>query len=428
MPTRYHRMAGLFLALAVLGWVSFRMTRRLAEEPYVDFRAFYDAATAVNTNADIYRAGAEMYIYPPMLAAWMSPLARLPILTAGWVWYALAVITTVVALRGWWRLVEKRFALPPGGFAPALGAAVACWIEQVRREAETGQCDWLLLGALVLAAVTLDRRPIVAGVLLGFAVNVKYVPIVFVVWLLIRRRWTAAIAAIGATVLWAVLPALVLGWDRNLDYLLRATAGLGKLLGIHVEGQPGLVYPLEYEYSVSVPSGAARVGKLLGVGRVLVVPIVGLVAAGCLLIARRLYRRHGFGLFVRRPTDPPGLDVLEWTGLLVAMLAFSPQTQNRHLFLLLPMVLLATGFLTHRVEMTRSLVALVIGVLGTALIGDAVAIKEQGAVNWGFFGGGGLAILAMFLILLDAGLRQLARSRGVNTAGLSPTITLPLSE
>ena len=411
MPIRLHRLTGLLLGFAALGWVSFRMTRRLAIEPYVDFQAFYDAAIAVARGADIYQAGAAMYIYPPMLAAWMSPLCWLPILAAGWVWYALAVATTIITLRVWWRYIASRFALPSGGFVPALGVTAICWIEQIRREAETGQCDWLLLAALALAAVVLDRRPIVAGLLIGFAVNVKYLPLVFIVWLAIRRRWIALAATIGGTILWALLPAAVFGWDRNLDYLLRSAAGLGKLVGVHVEGQPGMVCPLEYAYSVSVPSGAARVGHALGLGRNLVLPTVGLAAAVCLYLAQRLYRRHGFGLFVRRTTDPPGLDALEWTGMLTAMLAFSPQTQNRHLFLMLLAVMLAAGFLTHGIEVWRCLAALTIGVVGTALLGDATAMMEEGVVNFGFLGGGGIAILTMYFILLDAGLRRLAESR-----------------
>src|SRR5262249_20985094 len=145
-------------------------------------------------------------------------------------------------------------------------------------------------------------------------------------WLVARRRWAAAGAAVAGIVLWALLPAAVYGWDRNLDYLARATAGLGKLVGVHVEGQPGLVFPLEYEYSVSIPSGAARIGQRLGVGRQLVVPVVGLTALLVAAAVGRLYHRHGTSL-VRGGSaddDPSGLALLEWAGLLTAMLAFSP--------------------------------------------------------------------------------------------------------
>jgi len=406
---------GVLAVVAVLGWVTFRMSRRLAGEPYVDFQAFHLAARAVNTGDDIYRAGLEMYIYPPMLAAWMSPLAGLPVRWAGWVWYGLAVGTTLVSLRAWWRLVADRFRLGAGSWLPAVGLALLAWVEQFRREFETGQCDWLLLGALAAAGVVLDRAPGVAGVLIGFAVNIKYVPLLFVAWLAARRRWAAVAASAAGVVLWAVLPAAVLGWDRNLDYLARSGAGLGKLVGVRVEGQPGAVYPLEYEYSVSIPSGAARGAKLFGVGRGAVAPAVGLAAAVVTAVVWRLYRRHGWSPG-RRLTDRSGLTVLEWCGLLTAMLAFSPQTQNRHLFLLLPVVLLGAALLVNRVEPVKVSLALAAGVLGTALLGDANA-AAAGTVNWGFVGGGGIAVTVMYLLLLDVGLRRLTVLKTGGAAG-----------
>jgi hypothetical protein len=396
------------------------MTRRLADEPYIDFKAFYLAARAVNTGEDIYRAGLEMYIYPPMLATWMSPLGRLPVRSAAWLWYGLAVGTTLVTLRAWWCLLSDRFRLPAAGWLPAVGLALVVWVEQFRREFETGQCDWLLLGALGFAAVLLDRAPVVSGLLVGFAVNIKYVPLLVAVWLVARRRRAAAWASLAGVVVWAVLPAAVLGWEQNLDYLARAGAGLGKLVGIRTAGQPGMVYPLEYEYSVSIPSGAARVAKLLGLGREAVVPMVGSAALAAAAGTWWLYRRHGWSLSAGRrarlPVSGSGLGVLEWCGLLTAMLAFSPQTQNRHLFLLLPVILFGTAMLVNRIEPVKVALALASGVLGTALLGDANAVAA-GTVNWGFVGGGGIAVVVMYLLLLDVGLRRLTVLPGSAPAG-----------
>lgn len=414
---------GLLLVLGCLGWVGFRVTRRLAEEPYVDFWAFYLAARAVDAGDDIYRAGAEMYIYPPMLAAGMSPLGRLPVRTAGWAWFGLGLGTTLLALYAWWRLLVDRFRLAPGGWLPALGLALVLWIEHVRREFETGQCDWLLMAPLALAAVLLNRAPGAAGLAIGFAVNIKYVPLAFVPWLAARRRWAAAAAAVAGVAVWAVLPAAVLGWDTNLDYLARAGAGLGKLVGVRAPGQPGMVYPLEYEYSVSVPSGAARVANRLGLGRAAVVPALGLAAVGVAAAAVWLYRRHGWSVGTGRPAvgalapaGRDGLAVLEWAGLMTAMLAFSPQTQSRHLFMLLPVVLFGTALVVNRIEPVKVMIALLIGCLGTVLLGSAAA-RAAGEVNWGFLGGGGIAVLVMWLVLLDIGLRRLSALHGPAGAG-----------
>jgi hypothetical protein len=410
-PTRVRpldRAAGATLVAACLGWVVFRMARRLADGPYVDFEAFHLAARAVNAGEDVYLSGQGMYVYPPMLAACMAPLGHLPPAAAGWAWFALALTTTLLALRAWWGLIADALGLPDRARLPAVGLALAAWVEQVRREFETGQCDWLLLGPLALAAVALARRPVLAGLLVGFAVHVKYLPVVVVAWLAVRRRWAAVGAAVAGVVAWAVLPAAVVGWDRNLDYLGRAVAGLGKLVGVSAEGQPGAVFPLEYEYSVSVPSGAARVGRRLGVGRWLVVPATLLAVAASVAVAGWVYRRHGWSLWSR--VGPGGRDavaVLEWAGVLTGMLAFGPQTQNRHLFVLLPAVLLGMGLLVSRVEPAKVAVGLAAGVLGTALLG-APEEAAAGEVNWGFVGGGGVAVLAMYLVVLDVGLGRLA--------------------
>jgi hypothetical protein len=400
---------GLALVVAALSWTTFRMSRRLSAEPYVDFYAFYWAARAADSGGDIYEAGTRMYVYPPMLAAGFVPVGRLPVIEGAWLWYGLALAATLVTLRGWWKLVAKSFRLPAGGWWPAVGLALAVWIDQFRWECEASQTDWLILAALVFAGVLLNRAPILAGLLIGFAINIKYVPLLVVVWLAVRRRWQAAASAMAGVILFALLPATVIGWEKNLDYLARAGIGLGKLVGLHAEGQPGTVFPLEFAYSVSIPSGAARVSNLIGLGKTLAAVLVAAAAATTAFAGGRLYQRHGLSLLGRNV--PPGLDVLELVGVMTLMLAFSPQTQNRHLYMLLPVVLLGTAFIVNRIEPAKAAAALAIGVLGTALLGDANAIDEEGAVNWGCVGGGGITVLVMYLILLDVGLARLRMSQ-----------------
>jgi hypothetical protein len=396
---------GLALVVASLSWTTFRMARRLSGEPYVDFYAFYWAARAADSGGDIYEAGTRMYIYPPMLATGFVPIGRLPVIEGAWVWYGLALAATLLTLRGWWNLVAKSFRLPAGGWWPAVGLALAVWIDQFRWECEASQTDWLIMAALVFAGVLLTRAPALAGLLIGFAINIKYLPLLVVVWLAVRRRWEAAAAAMVGVIVFALLPATVIGWDRNLDYLARAGSGLGKLVGFHADGQPGMVFPLEFAYSVSIPSGAARVSNLIGLGKAYAALLIAAAAAAAAFAGGRIYRRHGLSLLAGN--GPAGLHVLELVGVMTLMLAFSPQTQNRHLYMLLPAVLLGTAFIVNRIEPVKAAAALAIGVLGTALLGDANAIDEEGAVNWGCVGGGGITVVVMYLVLLDAGLRRL---------------------
>jgi len=319
---------------------------------------------------------------------------------------------------------ESHAALLPRGFLAALGPALLLWIEQVRREFETGQCDWLMLAPIVLGAAVLVRRPILAGLLLGFAVHIKYLPVLILVWMVARRRWTAAAASVLGIVLWALLPSLVYGWDLNLEYLARAVSGLGKLVGITAKGQPGTVYPLEYDYSVSVPSGFARVAARLGYGHGEALLAVGLVAVAFLAATVRIYRRNGWSIVSGNSTrlsasdaGRHGLILLEYCGLLALMLAFSPQLQNRHLFLFLPVVLLGTAFLANDVQRLRVGLALAACTLGTALLGSAANIAA-GNLNWGYVGGGGIAVLATSLLLLDAVLKRLNAAAETEVLGV----------
>src|SRR5437899_12015571 len=98
LSTRHKLILGWVLVIGLLGWSGFRMARRLAEKPYEDFQAFYLAAEAAQQGKDPYRAGTEMYIYLPMLAAWMAPLSKLTITQAAWVWFGLTLAATLGSL------------------------------------------------------------------------------------------------------------------------------------------------------------------------------------------------------------------------------------------------------------------------------------------------------------------------------------------
>ena len=93
------------------------------------------------------------------------------------------------------------------------------------------------------------------------------------------------------------------------------------------------------------------------------------------------------------------------------MLTFSPQTQNRHLFLLLPVVMLAAALLVTRTQPMRAGLALLVLIAGTELMGDANETRA-GVIGWGYVGGGGLTILVAYLFVLAAGRRHLCSVEG----------------
>jgi hypothetical protein len=167
--------------------------------------------------------------------------------------------------------------------------------------------------------------------------------------LLLRRQWKAAGAFAVSALAWAMAPALVVGWERNLGYWRRALGELGFAAGVNEQAQSG-TYPLTWEGSISIPSAIARGVEAMG-GRV--EDQEGLIAACVLGLAAVvagvvwwMYRRQGLGLFVRRDDVDAGvrgraLEALEWAGLITATLIFSPQTTKRHMLTLLVLGALA---------------------------------------------------------------------------------------
>src|SRR5262249_32280978 len=78
-------------------------------------------------------------------------------------------------------------------------------------------------GALLLATLLAVQRDgqIAAGFLVGLAVFVKPYALILFPWLLVIGRWRAVAVATAVVAAGLVFPAVVYGWDGNLD-LLRA--------------------------------------------------------------------------------------------------------------------------------------------------------------------------------------------------------------
>lgn len=409
----------LALSAAVLAWIAYRSASRAAFRNTGDFFHFYYAALAAANDADIYASGTGGYIYPPLLAVVASPLAAISEIHAAWVWLAINLALTIASLWIAISYVLPRFAGTRVPY-PAAGVAllsIALSFEQIRWELELGQTDSILLFAFVFSMVFSRSRPIPAAIVLGFAANVKYLTLIAVPYLLIRRRYKAALALVISTTLWALAPALIIGWSRNLDYLARALKGVAATAGLTTrDASAAAPNSILWHRSVSITSAAARLADSLGIGIAAGLAIAGVIALGTLLLAWRIYSRCGWSLLRGRRTAPAPLHAVaadadrlacfEWAGLIVAVLAFGPQTTTRHLYLmLLPNVLAAILLITPRPGVDRRwiLAGVVALQLGTRLPPGSAGV-DRAVEAWRAVGGASWCVLAMYLTLLRSGL------------------------
>ncbi|MEJ3748656.1 glycosyltransferase family 87 protein [Actinomycetes bacterium KLBMP 9797] len=170
---------------------------------WADGNPLYEYAQTDRVQGELY------FTYPPFAALLLRPFAALPV---GMV-IAIFTIGSAIAIgvAGWWltaRLADRRGV--PRWFAAGIAIPLAFAIEPIRETITFGQINMLLV-VLILAdlLIAVPRNSRWAGVGIGLATALKLFPGIFILYLLVTRRWRAAIAAgaaaAGATLLAAAL-------------------------------------------------------------------------------------------------------------------------------------------------------------------------------------------------------------------------------
>lgn len=228
------RTARRFFALlpwiAAAAWVTFSLNRHFHEMPwgqgwedaYVYQRAadnflrhpshLYDLAMTQLASSHAQAA----FIYPP--SGLIPFLALAPIATdaagntthageamAASIWTAINLILLFVALT----IFGRRVGLSFGRLGTAM--LLLSFTPPVLVEINSGQVDGLELLLLVLAWGRMPR--VSGGVLLGVALALKPVAALFLVALLLRRRWRALGAAVGTLAVLTLPFAILIGVD-----------------------------------------------------------------------------------------------------------------------------------------------------------------------------------------------------------------------
>ncbi len=322
-----------------------------------DWEFFYPAAEALLQGTDLYESGEEDgYIYPPLLAFLLMPLVQFGFFGSAQIWLVLSVAALIVALTLTVREIGARIGPDwrPARLSGAVCIALLLSINFSRRELQHTQTDWVTVLGFVLGLMWMDRRPLLAGAALGIAANLKYHTLIVVPYFLLRGRFKAAGATVVAAMGAALLPALQTGWSLNLEYLARAFGGLAQFVGIDVPRRAN-VWEISNLDSISVSSALSRASESLGHGTGLTVALVAAAAGACVALGWWMYRLHAVPFWPvlvsdreREQSRGPLITAAEWMGLIVATIAFSPQTLKRHMFVIVPVYAMVAVMLLAR--------------------------------------------------------------------------------
>jgi hypothetical protein len=287
-----------------------------------------------------YITNTDRYLYPPLIAMLYTPLARLRMDHAERI---MLIVNTLFAWSGILlvaRSFVRRFGLPVESVVIALIALIGTLLneDKIHGDLQMFQTNSLMFFMFALSLTWLDRKPILAGIPLGVIMNIKYLSLPMLPWLIIRRRWGTAAGCIASSLLFAFLPAIISGWNQNLHDLSVAYGGLAHMVGKQGSAEQANVDDIRNYLSCSITSAMARaVPPSEGLVKPAIYTAAIAIAAALLVMLR--YRIARIAIFLwpdqEQQESPPwnAVIALEFAALIAVTLCFSPQTNTRHLML-----------------------------------------------------------------------------------------------
>jgi hypothetical protein len=259
----------LVLAAAYLVWVRKDMS---------DLRVPIRAGQRLLAGETLYRAsdGHLQFKYSPPSAILFIPLSLVPYESAKLVWYVLeiACLTGVCVLSRKILSVEKKKLLP------FLALTFLVLLKFLGREIELGQINIPILFLLILMLwLLIVKREIAAGLAWGLSLFFKPYALIFLPYLVIKKRTKAAVSGLGLFAAGLAVPAIFLGFRGNLAVLTewpatlsRSTRGLlavydnASLTGFLLKAFPALSIRAAAA-AVGLAALAAALGVLWLIGR-----------------------------------------------------------------------------------------------------------------------------------------------------------------
>jgi alpha-1,2-mannosyltransferase len=197
------------VALALLPFVISFGKLRPWQPSTIDLQVYVYAVKDMLAGRDIFATTTPFwnlyFIYPPIAAVLMVPLAFGPYVMWQVIWTGALVLAQ--------QSVLKRCGVPRGWKLGLVGVAVVLAVEPIRTTLGYGQVNTMLM-ALVVADLLPDRpgerRRIPQGTLIGLAAAIKLTPLLFVVFAFLIGRRRAALTAVVSFAAFTALGAVLL--------------------------------------------------------------------------------------------------------------------------------------------------------------------------------------------------------------------------
>jgi alpha-1,2-mannosyltransferase len=173
----------------------------------------YRHAAECMWNQQVLQDCESLFTYPPAFAFLMIPFVAAPVWLALLIWYAITIVCTVWCCRLCEDLTVRMF---PGRWSDRDREWLRLWgilvaLKFILAVYEDQAYDLLVLPFTLSGILALtDRRDVLAGLSLGAAAALKVTPLIFLPYLIFKRRFAAAGIFVAALVVISFLPDLFL--------------------------------------------------------------------------------------------------------------------------------------------------------------------------------------------------------------------------
>lgn len=387
---------GILIALILfglgLGWSTvYRAAFGRVER--TDFTVYTAAGRAVIEGTDIYEAENArgwLYMYLPIFAILMVPLAPLPVALSSAIWYLLSVAML-------WHMLWMSAALARRFFPAAQWSVfwLAMWallgiFWPAMSGMARGQASVLVAWLVTLGIwAWFERRPWLAGAGLAGAIVLKVFPGLFMVYFLFKRQWMMlTTTSVWLALMILVLPSFVFGPVGNYKLLHRwvTTIALPATDADNHERDPRYAQMADprLERNQSVHAVAIRLiapdDEIAdATGREDLAELIGKIVSGVLLLITAWACRNG-------PADQKDARLLIQFALVILLMLFISPVSWSHSFALMALPLAIVAAISSILQTPRrSALHTAVYTTFIAVTGIGAAVKplqEAGVLLW----------------------------------------------
>lgn len=195
----------------------FQMYHKAYRPQGYDFTGYLQAADALWNGQSPYTVSSPSYFYayPMFFAMIMVPFTLLPYSVANLLWFCINVASLGYSVYLALTLMSARLGTTLGRhlYVP-LTCVAFLLIELIQHNLLNGQVNFLvLLCCLLFLKASQDKKEVRAAFFLSVAISVKLVPLIFLMFLLFRRKYTILACTVLFSLIFCFSPCLLLGND-----------------------------------------------------------------------------------------------------------------------------------------------------------------------------------------------------------------------